>query len=124
MVEAVRLNSVSLAVSSALIGESSALPMTLMRVMFETVGTPVRTLVSETINPGEPPLPTLEDKHNRCWVDTEESVMVTGGHRDLWELNPPRIPEQDRRLRNVMEFIDFPTDEERATHWKERLLFE
>ncbi len=90
----------------------------------------VQFLLSETVAPGNSPLPILGDKDNRRRVDPEEPVETTGVYRDLWERNPLGIDEQDRRLKDVIDFIDFPTDEDleqaqdRAADRRERLLFE
>ncbi|KAK3934669.1 hypothetical protein QBC46DRAFT_358846 [Diplogelasinospora grovesii] len=65
------------------------------------------------------PLPILGDENNRQRVDPEEPVETTGIYRDLWERKPLGKDELDRRLRDVTDRIDFPTDDD-LYHAQER----
>ncbi|KAI1498342.1 hypothetical protein F5X99DRAFT_431797 [Biscogniauxia marginata] len=69
-------------------------------------------LLSEAPSPGTSPLPILEDQNNRRRVDLKEPVETTGIYRDLWERKPLGKDQMDRRLKDVIDRIDFPTDED------------
>ena len=69
-------------------------------------------LLSEAPPPGSSPLPILGDQNNRRRVDPEEPVEITGIYRDLWERKPLGKDQLDRRLKDVIDRIDFPTDED------------
>ncbi|KAH9991313.1 hypothetical protein F4779DRAFT_249005 [Xylariaceae sp. FL0662B] len=87
-------------------------------------------LLSEAPPPGSSPLPILGNKNNRRRVDPEEPVEATGIYRDLWERKPLGQDELDRRLKDVIDDIDFPTDEdleeaqERAAIRRQRVMRE
>jgi hypothetical protein len=69
-------------------------------------------LLSEAASPGISPLPILGDENNRRRVDPEEPVETTGIYRDIWERKPLGKDELDRRLKHVIDRIDFPTDDD------------
>lgn len=58
------------------------------------------------------PLPSLVDQKNTRRVDPEEPAETTGVYRDVWERRPLEMGELDRRLKDVIDTIDFPTDED------------
>ncbi|KAI5916985.1 hypothetical protein F4810DRAFT_698415 [Camillea tinctor] len=69
-------------------------------------------LLSEAPAPGSSPLPILGNQNNRRRVDPEEPADTTGIYRDLWERKPLGKNELDRRLKDAVDRIDFPTDED------------
>lgn len=73
----------------------------------------LRFLLSEEATPsGSSPLPILGNQSNRRRVDPEEPVESTGVYRDLWERKPLGEDELDRRLKDVIDTIDFPTHQD------------
>lgn len=78
-------------------------------------------------SPESSPLPILGKKINTRRIDPEEPVETTGIYRDLWERKPLGEGELDRRLKDVIDEIDFPTDEdlrqaqERGRNMRERI---
>lgn len=72
----------------------------------------IHFLLSDSDSPRTSPLPILGDEKNHRRVDPEEPVETTGIYRDLWERKPLGKDELDRRLRDVVDRIDFPTDDD------------
>ncbi|KAI5865862.1 hypothetical protein GGS23DRAFT_357446 [Durotheca rogersii] len=69
-------------------------------------------LLSEAPLPGTSPLPIFGDKNNRWRVDPEEPVETTGIYRDLWERKPLGKDDPDLRLRDVIDTIDYPAEDD------------
>lgn len=57
-----------------------------------------------------PPLPLLPGRENLSRVDPEEPIAETGIFRHIWERKEPPPPDAgDRRLKDVLNQVDFPT---------------
>ena len=67
-------------------------------------------LQSSNGQPQISPLPILGDERNAERVDPEEPIEETGIYRDLWERKPLGDRELDRRMKDVIDRTDFPTD--------------
>lgn len=67
---------------------------------------------SSSSSPVTSPLPIIGDEKNDQRVDPEESVVDTGIFRDVWERKPLGEGELDRRLKDVIDLIDFPTEDD------------
>ncbi|UNI16757.1 hypothetical protein JDV02_003165 [Purpureocillium takamizusanense] len=58
------------------------------------------------------PLPIIAGSENRCRVDPEEDMRITGIYRDLWERKPWPDDAWDFRLRDVFDPLNYVTEQD------------
>jgi len=71
-------------------------------------------LFSNALLPSSP-LPILGNQNNLQRIDPEEPIETTGIYRDRWERKPLSPDAGDDRLRDVIDGLDYPTDEDWAS---------